>query len=204
MTFRFDTTIPDIDIWIENNMKLQRDLTELVTENIDEDIVNTYIEDLIQALKLARSYECEGMLFLMAEEPSSLCADDRVQFVYIPTYFAATIMMTAVNRYESIARNGRILTALISVLNAASGRKFQGAGCESNEGILIALRIFAMGDTVEFINKYPALNERFVSEFKSTLNFIETEICTGKAVGAWGTDLSEQGKEVLKMYRNIQ
>ena len=197
MTFRFDTTIPDIDTWIENNMKLQRDLTELVTENIDEDIVNTYIEDLIQALKPARSYECEGMLFLMAEEPSSLCADDRVQFVY-------TIMMTAVNRYESIARNGRTLTALISVLNAASGRKFQGAGCESNEGILIALRIFAMGDTVEFINKYPALNERFVSEFKSTLNFIETEICTGKAVGAWGTDLSEQGKEVLKMYRNIQ
>lgn len=97
MTFDFNTTISDIDIWVENNLKLETDLTELTTQNISEDIVDTYIEDLIQALEPAKSYECKGMLFLMVDEPSSLCADECVRFVYIPTYFAATIMMTAIS-----------------------------------------------------------------------------------------------------------
>lgn len=205
MTFNFNTTIPDIDIWIENNLKLERDLTELTTQNVSEDIVNTYIEDMIQALRPVKSIDCIGWLFLMVDEPSSLmCADERVQFVYIPTYLAATIMMTAVNRYESIAQNGRVLWALKSVLDATLGRKFRGSGCEDNEGILIALRIFAAGDTVEFINKFPTINERFVTGFKNILNFVETEICTGKTTGAWGVDLSEEGKEVLELYKNLQ
>lgn len=204
MTFNFNTNIHDVDIWIENNLKLERDLTELTTQDVSEDIVNTYIEDLIQALKSVKSIDCRGMLFLMVDEPSSLCANERVQFVYIPTYFAAAIMMTAVNRYESVARNGKFLYTLKSVLNATSGRNFHGAGCETYEGLLDALRIFAMGDTLEFINKYPALNEKFVSEFKNALDFLETEICTGKTTGAWGADLSEQGKEVLKLYQKLQ
>lgn len=203
MTFNFDTT-PDIDIWIENNHKLARDLKELTTQNVSEDIVNTYIEDLVQALRPVESHLCIGWLFLMVDEPSRLSgADERVQFVYIPTYIAATIMMTAVNRYESIAKNSKVLWALKSVLNAVMGRKFHGPGCEDNEGILIALHIFAAGDTVEFINKYPELNKNFVSEFKNILNFVETKICTGKTTGAWGADLSEQGKEVLELYKNL-
>lgn len=204
MTFNFNTPIPNIDIWIENNLKLERDLTALTTQNVSEDIVNTYIEDMVQALRPVKSVDCIGWLFLMDDEPSSLCADERIHFVYIPTYLAATIMMTAVNRYESIARNDNVLRTLKSVLDATLGRKFCGAGCETYEGFLVALRIFAMGDTLEFINKYPSLNKNFVSEFKNALVFLETGICTGKTKGAWGSDLSEEGKEVLKLYQKIQ
>lgn len=204
MTFNFNTSIPDIDIWNKNNSKLMQDLIELTTKNVPVDMVNAYLKDMVQALKPVESVDCIGWLFLMDVEPSSLCADERVHFVYIPTYLAATIMMTAVNRYESIARNDNVLWTLKSVLDATLGRKFCGAGCETYEGFLVALRIFAMGDTLEFINKYPSLNKNFVSEFKNALDFLETEICTGKTKGAWGADLSEEGKEVLKLYQKIQ
>lgn len=204
MTFEFNTTIPDIDIWNENNSKLIQDLIELTTKNVPVYTVNAYMEDLVQTLMPVKSIECRGMLFLMVDEPSSLCADERVQFVYIPTYLVATIMMTAVNRYEPIARNDKFLYALKSVLDATLGRNFHGAGCETYEGLLDTLRIFAMGDTLEFINKYPTLNEKFVFEFRNALDFLETEICTGKTKGAWGADLSEQGKEVLQMYQKVQ
>ena len=77
---------------------------------------------MIQALKPVKNIEYREILFLMIDDPSSICADERVQFVYIPTYLAATIMMTAVNRYESIARNGKFLYALKSILDAILGR----------------------------------------------------------------------------------
>ncbi len=205
MIFKFNTTAQDIDIWIENNDKLVQDLIELTTKNVPDAEVNAYLEDMVGALRPVKSIDCFGMLYLMSDEPSSMYdADERVQFVYIPTYLAATIMMTAMNRYESVAMNGRFAAALRSVLGAAIGRKFQGAGLEANEGFLVALRIFAAGDTLEFISRYPDINKRFVCAFNDALEYLETEICSGRVKGAWGVDLSEKGKEVLNLYRKAQ
>lgn len=204
MKFTFATTTTvDIDTWIESNRKLEQDLLTLASGNACEEEVKTYLDDMIQELKPVNNEKCTGMLFLMHDDPASMPADARVDFVYRPTYLAATFMMTAMNRFESIAQNNSYRKATAAVLGATLGRDFKGAGYDSEEGFMETLRIFASGDTLAFIEKYPMLNARFAAEFKKVLAFLENEFCTGNVKNAWsGNDYSEQAKMILDMYKN--
>ena len=99
----------------------------------------------------------------MYDNPASMPADARVDFVYILTYIAATVMMTAACRYRSIRNDNKFRKTLCAFLNAAIGRDFKGAGYEDYTGLLDTLRIFAVGDTVRFIEEYPEINEAFAA-----------------------------------------
>ena len=127
MKFTFATTTTvDIDTWIESNRKLEQDLLTLASGNACEEEVKTYLDDMIQELKPVNNEKCTGMLFLMHDDPASMPADARVDFVYRPTYLAATFMMTAMNRFESIAQNNSYRKATAAVLGATLGRDFKG------------------------------------------------------------------------------
>lgn len=203
MKFEFTTTATvNTEVWYRSNKKLEQDLRELTTNTIPEEELNAYLKDMINALKPVNNEQCDGMLFLMYDAPSSMPADARVEFVYKPTYIAATIMMTAMNRYDAIARNNEFRKTISAVLEATLGRNFRGAGYYEYEGFMDTLEIFAMGDTLEFIAKYPMINERFASEFKGALEILETQICSGTVINAWsGEDYSSRGKVIMDMYQ---
>ena len=189
--------------WNASNDKLEQDLHEMTNSMNPEEEVLEYLLDMMQELKPYDNENCNGMLFLMYDTPSSMPADARVEYVYKPTYLAATILMTAMNRYDGIAANDRIQNAAFGVLNATMGRGFVGAGYDEYIGFINTLRIFAQGDIVAFLKKYPNINERFTHKIEDSLAFLETEICSGKIKDMWsGEDYSEKGKEVLKMYQN--
>lgn len=204
MKFEFTITNKvDTAIWNNSNIKLEKDLHELMESSVEEDTITTYIYDLIQALKPADRAKDKEMLFLMYDEPSSMPADARVEYVYKPTYFAATILMTAMTRFDNIANDSVIRNVTHNVLNAAMGRNFVGAGYNEYVGLIETLRIFSQGDTLGFIEKFRTVNERFACKFEETLVFLENEICTGKITDAWsGEDYIKKGKEILAMYQN--
>ena len=160
MEFRliFTNTV-DLTIWNKNTIKLRDDLLELTNQNVPEAEVLKYLNDMIDKLRSVDRDSCRDMLFLMYDMPSSMPADSRVEYVYKPTYYAATIIMTAINRYEGIARNTQIINAASSILLATTARRFLGAGYDDNVGLLETLEIFAMGEVVDFIEKYPNINK---------------------------------------------
>lgn len=211
MKFEFITTnAVDTDAWNACTEKLEKDLHELVGGKISEEEAATYLLDMIRELRPVQRMELHaadksedgnGMLFLMYDDPASMPADARVEYVYKPTYIAATILMTALNRYSSIASDAMIQNVTRDVLNAALGRNFVGAGYDEYVGLIDTLRIFMQGDTAAFLKKYRNVNEVFACRLEETFSFLETEICTGKIKDAWsGKDYSEKGKEVLEMY----
>lgn len=213
MKFEFAITNDvNTSAWNASNAKLEQDLHELTAVHISEEEVTTYLMDMIQALKPMQRMELHqaqqdkdgrGMLFLMYDTPSSMPADARVEYVYKPTYIAATILMTAMNRYNGIAENVTIQEVTHDVLDATMGRNFVGAGYDEYIGFIETLRIFGSGDTLDFLKKFPKINERFTRRFEEAFAFFETEISSGKIKDMWsGEDYSEKGKEVLKMYQN--
>ena len=203
MKFEFTTTTQvDTTAWSMSNRKLEQDLHELATTTLSEVEVETYLTDMTKELKPVNNDSCNGMLFLMYDAPSSMPADARVEYVYKPTYIAATILMTAMIRFEKIAANDTFRKTTHDVLEAAMGRNFLGAGYDEYVGLMETLKTFAQGETLSFIEKFRAINEDFACKFEETLAFLETDICSGKIKDAWsGEDYSVQGNEVLAMYQ---
>lgn len=189
----------DISVWSKTNKKLEQDLMELVKTDVPETEVTAYLEDMFQVLECIENGKCDEMLFLMYDAPNTMPADARVDFVYRPTYLAATIMMTAYCRYNNLRTDKTFTTILRKVLNACLGRGFLGAGYESTEGLLDTLHIFAEGDTMRFIENYSEVNEKFSKKLLEAITHLETEICTGKVKNAWtGEDMySKRGNEIL-------
>ena len=192
----------DTQKWAQVNAKLRSDLRELVSGSLDESVVVEYLNEMTLSLRTVENGKCDEMLFLMFDRPESMPADARVEFVYLPTYLAATIMMTAVYRYEGIRSDRAIMETLRKVLNATLGRNFLGAGYEDNKGLMNTLEIFAEGDTFAFVSEYPEFNGRFTVQLVEAVTFLETCLCTGKVVEPWsGEPYSKKATEVLNKIR---
>ena len=183
--------------WCRCSIRLDRDLEELTHGGVPEGEVREYLTAMIRELRPVG----EKALFLMYDEPGSMPGDARVDFVYMPTYFAAAILMTAMNRYPGIAADETICKAARRLLQATMGRSFRGFGYDGDGGFLDTLEVFARGDTVEFLHRYPEINPEFTIRFREALEYLEGEICTGRVTCAWtGRDYSERGKKVLERY----
>ena len=193
-----------ISVWNKTNEKMEQDLLELVKTDVPEAEVAAYLQDMFQTLECIENGKCDEMLFLMYDAPNTMPADARVDFVYRPTYLAATIMMTAYCRYNNLRSEKNFTTILSKVLNACLGRGFVGAGYESTSGLLDTLHVFAKGDTMRFIENYAEVNEKFVEQLNKAITHLETEICSGKVKNSWtGEDTySKRGKEILAMIQN--
>ena len=203
MKFEFViTTNVDTCAWSKGTRKLEQDLQEIMKGTVSEKEVVVYLNDMVQTLRPVKNGKCDNMLFLMYDDPSSMPADARVDFVYKPTYIASTIMMTAMNRFDSVAEDLLFQKVVNMLLEASLGRKFRGAGYDEYIGYIDTLKIFATGDTCEFIEKYPAINKNFARELKKAVRFLEEEICSGNIKDMWsGEPYTWRGREVLDMYK---
>lgn len=188
-------------LWNSVNNELLQDLIQFATGRaVDSEEVITYVKDVFQALKPIDTADMGEMLFLLFDKPASMPSDARVDFVYRPTYIATTIIMTAAVRYKAVWNIPEFENKLSKMLSACLGRGFLGAGYDDIIGLLETLRIFAFGDTIKFVNKYPLVNEKFTVQLAKAITYLETEICTGHVKSAWsGEPYTEKGMEVLKM-----
>lgn len=194
----------DINTWVKSNEKLEQNLLELAGGEVSESEVITYLGALCESLEVIENGKLGEMLFLKYDDPNTMPPDARVDFVYRPTYLAATIMMTAYCRY-SVFRKDILFTGILKkVLNATLGRGFAGAYYESIEGLMDTLQIFAEGDVIRFIESYPDVNACFTRQLNETITYLETKICTGKVIDAWARKdtYSERGKEIMSMFQN--
>ena len=199
MTFRFEKgTGKDYDLWNDGNAQLLGDLREIGAGNVPENELAVYIGALCEQLTDRRtdtggtenggeSFQAERGLFLQFADPESLTPDDKVDYIYKPTYIAAAILMTAYYRFSAF-RTPEYAGILNRVLSAAVEREFTGAGYLRIPGLLDTLEIFSEGDTFRFIRKYAGVNPGFTRKLSDAVTYLCDRICTGEIRNPWLDD----------------
>ena len=199
MTFRFEKgTGKDYDLWTDVNAQLIDDLREIGAGNVPENELAVYIGSLCEQLTDRRtdtggtenggkSFQAERGLFLQFADPESLTPDDKVDYIYKPTYIAAAILMTAYYRFSAF-RTPEYAGILNRVLSAAVEREFTGAGSLRIPGLLDTLEIFSEGDTFRFIRKYAGVNPGFTRKLSDAVTYLCDRICTGEIRNPWLDD----------------
>ena len=197
MTFIFEKgTGKDYDLWTDVNAQLLDDLREIGAGNVPENELAVYIKALCEQLTERNTSgthageegtEAERGLFLQFADPEFLTPDDKVDYVYRPTYIAAAILMTAYYRSGAF-RTPEFTGMLRRVLTAAVEREFTGAGYLRIPGLLDTLEIFAEGDSYKFIREYAETAPEFSRKLSDAVTFLSDRICTGEIRNPWIDD----------------
>lgn len=136
-------------------------------------------------------------------DPYKMPGDVRIDFFYMPTYLAVSILVNvflnypqevaSIDNYEDILKRG-LLTSI--------GRKFRGHGYGSLEGLIDCMEVFVEARIFEFVQKYPDFCSEFSSLIREVLRGLEIYLEKKSLKNAWGTDYSDRVLAILpKMQR---
>lgn len=199
----YKTEKPELGLWTEMVKKLEKDMEELVSTQVPEEEVKEYVATLMN--QYTRPEYRPDHLFLLCDDPNTMPSDARVDFVYRPTYIAASIMMAAAMRYPSVWKLEHFEEDLYDLLNGSMGRGFMGSGYDANIGLLDTLELFAKGRVADFLHRYPEINPKFTKAFNEAVTFLETDVCTGKMKDSWsGKTFIQRGEKILEEIRAVQ
>lgn len=189
-----EVNVSEFETIVDN---MREDLSRLCKGEFDTEGINDYVEGLVkEATPLKHRSD---MLFWKLDEPENMPSDARVDFVFTPTYIASAFIMKAALLSPEIMNNDKVKTTLAAALQGCTARGFAGHGYENNIGRVRALKIFSSAGTRQFIGKYPDLCPDFTRLYKKTVKYIKTWVKENNAVDAWGSDLSNEAKEVLRI-----
>lgn len=202
MKFTFEKKEHDLKHWMKQTERLWNDLSEIAQGNISVNEAVAYAKDAMGSIEEYVNPRKEVMLFLMYNKPNTMPADARVRYVYKPTYIITSILMTLAYRYEEVRTIAGFNDTLRSLMTSCIGRNFMGSGYDQYDGFLEAMRIFATGDAVLFVQKYPEYNEKFTDQLDEALLFLEMDLCTGEARDGFysNNDRSEEANEVMALF----
>lgn len=131
-------------------------------------------------------------------EPAELPADARVDYLYRPTYLAVCILANVLMRLPSRAvKIEGFYEVLRKGLNAATGRRFEGAGYESVSGLIDTLSLFAKGKMFSFAEAYPEVSESFTDMLLQSEAYIATKLQDGRFQCGWGEDCIGRVEELM-------
>lgn len=185
------------NLWYQMNKRFMKDFDEIIAGNITEEELTIYVTDMLADMK--EIGDINGFLFWAYDKPGTMPSDARTEFVYEPTYIATNILITAYCRYESIRKNEELVNDFIKVLGASLGRGMVGHGYDADEGFVNTMRIFAKGDMMQFINKYPDVNRNFSDFIKEyALTHLEDIAFGNVKLDAFSRDCSKEAREVLE------
>ena len=163
--------------------KLRQDFYELIAVNVPEADAEAYVRRLMEQ---PRYFGTEKKLLLWAMgEPSDMPSDAREEFIYQPTYLATGIIVYAIQHYDAVRNIPNRFPFLHDALDGCLGRGFGGHGYDFVEGLIDTMNIFADCGMGTFLETYPDLNAEFKDAFGQTVQYIEEELCTGKARNEW-------------------
>ena len=158
--------------------KLRLDLKELIRGAVPSKEIVEYINDLKgQLTRLDRGDR--SMLFLMLGSPESFPIEERVMYVYTPTYIATAIVSYAFQHYPEVQHITDVELILNDLLVACIGRNFTGHGFDNNDAIIDALTILVEGDITHFIDSNEDINPDFVEVFNSQIRYIINRVAKG-------------------------
>ena len=172
---------------------LETSFDELVTESYDLDECKTFIEKLLQ------DQDDQGFWGLL--DPREAPCDARVEFYYIPTYYASAFLMKFLLDNPVEAKN--IIgfeNGLAKGLKASTGRQLLGHGYDGITDEIKALGIFCNADVASFIKIHTELCPEFTNLIHQKIARYKKDIETSNTIGAWGEDYLPGYTNVLKHF----
>jgi len=188
--------------------KLILDFNTLCSEKVDELEIYYYVWNLAKAAKsLERRPE---MSFFGYDEPGHMPSDARVDYFYLPTYYATAFMVKAVLLHPELLTGmvwefsdecvAALKESLPACLLGCTGRNFMGHGFDGTKGFLETLRIFGKADMKAFIEKHPEICPTFNEKYKEAINHLYMRaVVDGEYKGGWGEDYTEEALKVLRI-----
>ena len=176
---------------------LKQTLTDMA-EGMEKEDAAFAVQTIAQTI--TRDRERPDMGFCSFLSPRNLPSDLRVDYVYVPTYYACAIIMRAVLDQEELLQDESIRDALFDALNGSTGCSFFGHGYDAVDGFLQAMEIFAHGRVLRFVERYPTFNETFTAAINKAMAYLKQALCSGKEKDQWsGKSYEEKANRVLDM-----
>lgn len=169
--------------------KLHMDLKDMSEKQPNRCELFCYLEKLVHEAHNTSS----GMAFYEMDDPSSMPSDCRVEYVYKPTYIAASIMMRAALLFPELVDEKRPFVSdysftaqqfretISAVLLGCTGRDFNGSGWDSEEGFLECMEIFEEGKAEEFVRYYYDICPAFSALYTVRIREFRVLTCTSDA-----------------------
>jgi len=180
---------------IVNNMR--DDFSKMCKGDFSTSEIKAYVDGLVAEAKPLNNRP--SMKFWGLDEPNRMPPDARVEFFYIPTYIATAFLIRAVLISPDIMESHIVRRTLAAALLGSTGRGFAGHGYENDIGRVRTLKIFASAGARTFVDKYPYLCPKFTRLYEKTMDDIKAWVDDGAAVDAWGSDFSDEAREVLQI-----
>lgn len=128
------------------------------------------------------------MMFWLLDEPQSMPADCRVEYVYKPTYCLTAALIALAEQYPELMEEDLFRTVLRKGMKASVGRSFRGAGMDALKGLFETLEIFAEAPIAAFLKKYPDFYPDFTMLWEHQNKYLKSGVETGKLKDTYARD----------------
>ena len=187
-----------ISDWSECIRKMQLAREDAIKGAHNEEDYREFIQKAIRdAVKVRGETE---MAFWQFDDPSTMPADARCDFVYRPTYLIVQTMIVGVNEHPRLLALPEVHGILRRGLNACTGRGLGGAGFDEMSELLENLRSFISAGSVEFLANHPDVSPIFSKLFRERIDQLYSDVMNGTCVHDWNHDYTEEMRAVLKLY----
>ncbi|MDQ7056678.1 MAG: hypothetical protein Q9M89_09610 [Persephonella sp.] len=165
-----------------------------------------FVQSVVKSQRKAdRFFRVDGYWSLLPEG-IHMPSDARVDFVYIPTYIAVSILTLFLERFPEEAMTVENYTdALHSGIYFASTRGLRGAGYEAEEGVIEALKILSKGRVLSYLSENVGNDERLRPLYEiisQQLTHYEELVKENKSLDYGFSKITpERIKELLKQIR---
>ena len=165
------------------------------------------IQTFCESLVAGQSGEIRDGGVLLA--PGSWCvspsianmpSDARIDYIFVPTYFAVSILVRIKTCFPQIANDiSRLDDSLKAGLDFASLRTFKGHGYDAMTGLFEAADILHTGGVFEFVKDNPDFSPAFSSAVSKTKNDLEARLTSGDVKDGFNQrDVSNGMQRVLR------
>lgn len=172
---------------------LKASLEELLSGECEISELQDFTERLIE------DQDNDGFWGLV--DPEQTPSDARVDFYYMPTYYATAILMRyLIDHPEDVDGIENFKECLAKGLKASTERGLKGHGYENIEGVIEAMKIFCTAGLPRFIGIYPDLCTEFSAMIEVILTFIKNSIENNDTKGMWGEDYLPEFIYILEQF----
>lgn len=187
--------------WTRNNEELLGNLEEIRNGICGKEEMEIFLLKTVKDVDISEG--CD-MAFWAYDEPSSMPADARCDFVYWPTYLTTLAMIGIINKYPEFMNLSGVEEILRYSLNACAGRGLQGHGHESYEGFCENILLFMRNGIVKFMKDWPLFSVRFEEVIRNGLNQIERDYASGNHAAGWGgKECRETQEEIIRLRNEV-
>ena len=125
-------------------------------------------------------------------------SDFRVDYIYIPTYYATAALMAYMNAEGPLDENE--IALFDKGLKVSLGRKLSGSGYSATRYRIDALGVYKKAGLYEWMNRYGSLFPEFSGMISNVIDGFRRGLMTGRTYSDWNENFEEDFVREVKDY----